>query len=80
MNRLIVDMMMINVSISIDFILFNLELRIIHLGMNPIRGGIPAIVRIIRSRFILYFLLEGVFRKFILIFFIIGIVYKMIIV
>jgi len=74
-----VDMMIIKVNIVIVFILFNLELRMIHLGMNPINGGIPAIVRIIRSKFILCFLLEGVFRNFILIFFIIGIVYMMII-
>jgi len=55
MNRLMVDMMMIKVNIIIDFIVFILELRMIHFGMNPIRGGIPAIVRIIRSRLILYF-------------------------
>jgi len=75
-----VDMIIIKVNIIIVFILFSLELRIIHLGMKPIKGGIPAMVRIIKSKFILYFLLEGVFRNFMLIFFIIGIVYMMIIV
>jgi len=74
-----VDIMMIRVNIIIDFIVFILELRMIHFGMNPIRGGIPAIVRIINSSLILYLLLEGVFRKFILIFFIMGIVYIIII-
>jgi hypothetical protein len=80
MNKLIVDIIMIKVNITIDFMLFNLEFRMIHFGTNPIKGGIPDIVRIIKSRLILYFLFEGVFRNFILIFFIIGIVYIMIIV